>query len=41
MAGNKYITDKGAVEIASPEDLQGFYNAVKEESGYQQMSLFD
>ena len=41
MAGNKYITDKGAVEIASHEDLQGFYNEVKDTVTYRQMSLFD
>ena len=41
MAGNKFITDKGAVEIAIPEDLQGFYNEVKDTVTYRQMSLFD
>ena len=41
MAGNKYITDKGAVEIVSPEDIRGFYSDVRETVTYRQMSLFD
>ncbi len=41
MAGNKYITDKGAAEISGVNDLKAFYQMVKEEGSYQQMSLFD
>ena len=41
MAGNKYITEKGAVEIAYAADLQGFYSEVKGTVTFEQMSLFD
>ena len=41
MAGNKYITDKGAAEISCENDLRFFFDNMKEEGSYEQMSLFD
>lgn len=41
MAGNKSITEKGAVEISDSADLQAFFREVRETVTYRQMSLFD
>ena len=41
MAGNKFITDRGAVEISGVEDLRGFFSEVRETVTYRQMSLLD
>ena len=41
LEGNIYITEKGATEISGVNDLKSFYEMVKEEGSYEQMSLFD
>lgn len=41
MAGNKYMMDKGATEISCENDLKFFFDKMKEEGSYEQMTLFD
>ncbi|MBQ9359613.1 MAG: DNA-protecting protein DprA [Lachnospiraceae bacterium] len=41
MTGNKSMTDRGAREISDKGDLRVFYDEVKQENSYQQMTLFD
>lgn len=41
MSGNKFITEKGAVEISRVDDLQVFFSEVRQTVTYRQMSLFE
>ena len=41
MTLNRYVADRGAMEIAEREDLRSFFSDVREESGIRQMTLFD
>ena len=38
--GNKYVIDKGNIAIADIDDLEKFYESIKKEPEYRQLSLF-